>query len=252
MIKLTSVCVEGFRLLESVEIAIEPKATVIVGRNNSGKTSLTEVFDRFLGEHSGQFRLEDFSASVRSKFISAKTLRDAGESQPDAVLAALPTISLKLTFSYDENAGDLGPLSPFIIDLDPTCTQAVALVEYSPSLATVAALLDIPEAEAGANPNEVLFRHLRDTIPKAYTIKPLRSIPLMKPTAVGSTRPPLFRRSFRLFVKPSARLISASGATRTSSENSSISCSKRRTLSMRHQRIRRSLRLSKRRSPNLS
>jgi len=171
MTKLTSVRVEGFRLLESVEIAIEPKATVIVGRNNSGKTSLTEIFDRFLGEHSGQFRLEDFSASVRAKFITAKALRDAGEALPDAVLAALPTISLKLTFSYDENADDLGPLSPFIIDLDPTCTQAVARIEYSASLATVATLLDIPDAGSGANPNEALFRHLRDAIPKAYTIK---------------------------------------------------------------------------------
>ncbi len=171
MIKLASVCVEGFRLLERVELAIEPDATVIVGRNNSGKTSLTEVFDKFLGEHSGQFRLEDFSASVRPKFIVAKELRDLGESPPEAVLAGLPTISLTLTFSYTENAADLGPLSPFIIDLDPACTKAIARIEYSPSLSTVSTLLDVPDAEAGGNANEALFRHLRDAITKAYTIK---------------------------------------------------------------------------------
>ncbi|MDB5582736.1 MAG: ATP-dependent family endonuclease [Bradyrhizobium sp.] len=171
MIKLSSVRVAGFRLLENIEIAIEPDATVIVGRNNSGKTSLTEVFDKFLGEHSGHFRLEDFSAAVRSKFIVAKALRDAGVSPPDAVLAALPTISLDLTFSYDEDAGDLGPLSPFIIDLDPECTHAIARIEYSASLATVATLLEIPDFEAGPNAKETLFRHLRENVPKAYAIR---------------------------------------------------------------------------------
>jgi predicted ATP-dependent endonuclease of OLD family len=171
MIKLSSICVEGFRLLESVEIAVERGATVIVGRNNSGKTSLTEVFDKFLGEHQGSFRLEDFSASIRSKFIAAKALRDAGGNSPEAVLAALPVISLQLTFIYDANAADLGPLSPFIIDLDPDCTKAVARIEYSAALPTVASLLDIPPIEGDENPNATLFRHLRDTISKAYSIR---------------------------------------------------------------------------------
>lgn len=171
MIKLSKLRVKGFRLLEDVDITIEPDATIIVGRNNSGKTSLTEVFDKFLGEHQGQFRLEDFSASVRSKFITAKALRDGGDAAPENVLAALPRISLDLTFAYDPAMSDLGSLSPFIIDLDPNCVEAIARIEYSPSLPTVAALLDIALVERGENANETLFRHLRDAIPKAYVIK---------------------------------------------------------------------------------
>jgi ABC-type hemin transport system ATPase subunit len=38
---IQKVRVEGFRLLQDVEIMLEPGSTVIVGRNNSGKTSLT-------------------------------------------------------------------------------------------------------------------------------------------------------------------------------------------------------------------
>lgn len=34
----------GFRMLEDVEIMLEPGLTVILGRNNSGKTSLTQRF----------------------------------------------------------------------------------------------------------------------------------------------------------------------------------------------------------------
>lgn len=171
MIRLASVCVEGFRLLERVEIAIEKGATVIVGRNNSGKTSLTEVFDRFLGEQTGRFRLEDFSAAVRPKFLAAKALRDEEESTSDAVLAELPVIALTLKFSYDKEVDDLGPLSPFVIDLDPDCTTVIARIEYSASLKAISALLDIPALAAGEKLTEVLFRHLRDAIPKAYTIK---------------------------------------------------------------------------------
>ena len=67
---------------------LEPTATVIVGRNNSGKTSLTDVFDRF-GRNGPSFRLQDFSATNRRGFVDAKAARDAGAS-PMNVLALLP------------------------------------------------------------------------------------------------------------------------------------------------------------------
>lgn len=171
MIKLVNVQVEGFRLLENIEITIEKSATVIVGRNNSGKTSLTEVFDRFLGEQAGRFRLEDFAAASRPKFLTAKALRDGGEEQPEKVLAELPVMALTLTFGYSAEVDDLGPLSPFVIDLEPTCTTAIARIEFSASLKTLGALLDTPELAEAENGTEALFRHLRDAIPKTYSIK---------------------------------------------------------------------------------
>ena len=171
MIKLKHVEVEGFRLLENVGITIEETATVVVGRNNSGKTSLTEVFDRFLGEQAGRFRLEDFAAAIRPKFLTAKALRDGGEETPENVLAQLPVIALTLTFSYSADTNDLGPLSPFVIDLEPDCTTAIARIEFSASLKTLGALLDTPEPAEGENTTEALFRHLREAVTKAYTIK---------------------------------------------------------------------------------
>ncbi len=167
---IEKVRIEGFRLLEDVEIMLEQASTVIVGRNNSGKTTLTDVFDRFAGEVSPRFRLEDFSTGIRSKFIAAKALRDSGAS-PEAVLSALPKIAITLSFAYDAGAADLGPLSPFIIDLDAACTTAVARVEYAATLATMHLLLDIPPAEDGANATWHFYRCLRETLPKAYTVQ---------------------------------------------------------------------------------
>ena len=39
--RIEKVRVEGYRLLEDIEIVLEKNSTVIVGRNNNGKTSLT-------------------------------------------------------------------------------------------------------------------------------------------------------------------------------------------------------------------
>lgn len=161
--------VEGFRLLEDVELLLEPTATVIVGRNNSGKTSLTEIFDRLAGEHGPKFRLEDFSAGTRGKFLEAKAEREAG-GNPEEVLALLPAIAVTLTFKYDPEVGELGPLAPFVIDLDPGCSTAIARIEYAASSASLATLFDVQESEDGSDGIAHFYRQLRDTLPRAYRI----------------------------------------------------------------------------------
>jgi predicted ATP-dependent endonuclease of OLD family len=164
--------ITNFRLLENVEISFETISTVIVGRNNSGKTSLTEVFDRLIGTKVGQFKLEDFSASTRLEFLNAKRLRDDGVPSED-ILAALPVISVTLTLSYDPAAPDLGPLSDFIIDLDPECTTVVLRIDYRASLATLDALFDFPILEREGDEAAQILRGFRETIPKVYSLHPV-------------------------------------------------------------------------------
>ncbi|HHQ4459388.1 ATP-dependent nuclease [Aeromonas rivipollensis] len=167
--QIEKVRIEGFRLLQDVEVMLEKSSTVIVGRNNSGKTSFTDIFDRFTGETGARFRLEDFSASQRERFFKAKTLREEG-AKPEDVLAMLPKISLTLTFRYDCAATNFGPLSPFVIDLDVDSTTAIVRVDYKATLATLHTLLDVPAEPEGVEPRTHFFRSLRDTLPKAYNI----------------------------------------------------------------------------------
>ncbi|QWT21250.1 ATP-dependent endonuclease [Bacillus sp. NP157] len=196
--------VEGFRLLRNIEILMEPSSTVIVGRNNSGKTSLTDVFDRFT-PNGPSFRFQDFSAANRGLFVDAREARLAGKA-PAVVLAMLPRIAVTLTFAYDKQAKDVGPLSPFLIDLDTESTSVIARLEYAPSLKTLAALLELPgegeaatdgkgepvplaaeelpalqpvdAVEADVAPSDLapswkdaFFRHLNDVIPAAYGVQ---------------------------------------------------------------------------------
>ncbi|AIS16158.1 ATP-dependent OLD family endonuclease [Pseudomonas rhizosphaerae] len=167
--RVEKVRVEGFRLLQDVEIMLEENSTVIVGRNNSGKTSFTDIFDRFTGETGARFRLEDFSPAQRERFFAAKMLREQA-TKPEDVLAALPTLALTLIFRYDSTAPNLGPLSPFVIDLDLDSTTAIVRLEYRATLATLHTLLDTPPAPEGVEPRTHFFRSLRDTVPKAYSI----------------------------------------------------------------------------------
>ena len=93
--KIKGITVQNFRLLENVEICLEDDTTVIVGRNNSGKTSLTELFRRLLDERSLEFRLEDFSLETHERFWEALGLFHSGE-EDDIVRQSLPTISVSL------------------------------------------------------------------------------------------------------------------------------------------------------------
>ena len=164
---IEKVRVEGFRLLEDVEIMLQTSSTVIVGRNNSGKTSLTDVFDRFTAEGGAKFRLEDFSANTRGKFLIARDQRKVGE-EPEKVLDTLPKISITLTFRYNADE-ELGPLSPFVIDLDPDTYTAIVKVIYAPIPSAVGSLLDAPSAEDPKNERRQFFRHLKEKLPKCYS-----------------------------------------------------------------------------------
>ncbi len=165
--RIEKIRVEGFRLLQDVEIMLEDTSTVIVGRNNSGKTSFAEIFERFASDNGARFRLEDFSPVQRNKFFNAKLLREQGAKAED-VLAALPTISLTLTFRYDTTSTNLGPLSPFIIDLDTDSTTAIVCIEYKTSLADLHILFNVQPSPDGVEPRVYFFRSLRETLSKAY------------------------------------------------------------------------------------
>ena len=58
---IQKVTVRNFRLLADVELVLENQTTLIVGRNNSGKTSLSEAIRRFLVGQNPKFQIEDFS-----------------------------------------------------------------------------------------------------------------------------------------------------------------------------------------------
>ncbi|MEY9969487.1 putative ATP-dependent endonuclease of OLD family [Streptacidiphilus sp. MAP12-16] len=130
---LTGVTISNFRALENVEIQLDELITLIVGRNNSGKTSFVNLFEKFYSDDV-KFVLEDFSARSIGNIKRALDLyarsqahHDAGEFETAETLVAqateaLPAMRLTVTIQYDENE-DLASISDLILDLDENCYE---------------------------------------------------------------------------------------------------------------------------------
>ncbi len=117
--RISQVEIKNFRLLADVELVLEDQTTVIVGRNNSGKTSLSEVMRRLLSDGNVAFQLEDFSSACYDHFCEALQALNQG-AEEDAVRALVPTIELRLKFTYDPAQPQLKnvSISPLIEPLE--------------------------------------------------------------------------------------------------------------------------------------
>ncbi|MFZ7093748.1 ATP-dependent nuclease [Primorskyibacter sp. 2E233] len=109
--------IENFRLLQNCHLDMRDKTTLLVGKNNTGKTSLAVLLERFL-EKPDQFTYTDFPIPIREKVLGIDEETNIEE------LA----IRLVLRIAYDEN-DNLEVLSEFMLDLDPTRRHTNILFE---------------------------------------------------------------------------------------------------------------------------
>ena len=164
---LKNISIKNFRLLHDVHLLLEKKTTVIVGRNNSGKTSLTEVMKRLLTEGNVTFRLEDFSFVTHQRFWDAFVAAAGGATEPE-VRAILPSIEIRLTFAYETDE-PLGVLSDFVVDLNPDCTEALVVARYALKEGKVGDLFsELTDTDEKARPE--VFRALRDRVTSLFAL----------------------------------------------------------------------------------
>lgn len=170
--RIESLKIRNFRLLRDVELCLADTATVIVGRNNSGKTSLTELFRRLLSERpTPSFALEDFSLPAIESFWGAFQLFQQGGAEEE-VRRLLPTIEIVLRFAYGESA-EFGPLGDFVIDLDSDCTEAAALIRYELKDGKIKPLFDGITFEEGATESDNkrrFFAELKARVRRLYAV----------------------------------------------------------------------------------
>ena len=166
--QLHKVTVRNFRLLADAELALETPTTLIVGRNNSGKTSLSEAIRRFLADPNPAFQIEDFSNTSYDRFCDALAAKNAG--RPDEeVRTLIPSIELRLVFRYDSNQPDLGALGDFIVDLDPNCNEALVVARYELRDGAIESLFaEQPTGTLTDNDRIAFFQELRQRVPDLF------------------------------------------------------------------------------------
>lgn len=169
--RIHQVEIKNFRLLADVNLALEAQTTVIVGRNNSGKTSLSEVMRRLLTDGKAHFRLEDFSSACYDGFRMAHQAHAEG-ADDTAVRALLPYIELRIRVMYDPDRPQLGPLAPFVIDLDPDCHEALLVLRYELNDGALEAFFaDLSIDPTNDESTVSFFRELRERIRNMFSTK---------------------------------------------------------------------------------
>lgn len=169
--EVKAIKIKNFRLLHDVAMQLDPKTTVIVGRNNCGKTSLSDVIRKFLSERN-PFHVEDFSSACYDMFCAAHRLYLKGESVEN-VRALLPSIELRIHVTYDPKIPEFGPLREFVIDTDEKCTEAIMVCSHSVADGQIDSLFEgldknLLEGDEETHSEEgrlTLFRSLAERIP---------------------------------------------------------------------------------------
>ena len=121
--KISSISVTNFRLLKEFTIDLEENLSLVVGKNNCGKTSLLAVMNKFLNDKNGSsFLPDDFNIEFRDTF-------QAIVEKPSTYFGKEMGIGMKLFITYDDS-DDLSLVSHLIMDLDPDNTTIVVGFEY--------------------------------------------------------------------------------------------------------------------------
>lgn len=113
--KIFKIEVENYRLLKDFSMDLEKELSLVIGKNNTGKTSILSVLDKFLG-HSERtkFTFDDFNIDFKK---SLKEKIEAEETITENDYKGIG-IRLRLFIEYTE-MDNLSNVSRVMMDLDP-------------------------------------------------------------------------------------------------------------------------------------
>lgn len=121
--KIYKIEVENYRLLKNFSIDLEDDLSLVIGKNNTGKTSILSVLDKFLNEKS-KFSYDDLNIDFKNELEGLIKSVDI----PKEFTAK--GIKLKIFIEYNEQ-DDLSNVSRVLMDLDPENNKIVLGFEYT-------------------------------------------------------------------------------------------------------------------------
>ncbi len=128
--QLAKIKIKNYRLLVDADLEVDPKTTLIVGRNNTAKTSCFECIGKVL--NGTPFSFNDYPLAKRENLYANVDSFMAKGITFEKLCEQLESISVEflVDYSLDDPEDNLGALSPFIIDVDVDTTTALIRAEY--------------------------------------------------------------------------------------------------------------------------
>ena len=161
--RITKLNIQNFRLLKNFSIDLEEELSLVIGKNNTGKTSLLTVLDKFLND-TKSFSYNDFNIDFKKdlKRIVEEGTIDEENYTPKG-------IKLKIFIEYTET-DNLANISRVLMDLDPNNNMIVLGFEYALSYENIKKLKsDYQEYKNRPNSSEENTDIFNEFLEKEYS-----------------------------------------------------------------------------------
>lgn len=129
--RIESIHISNFRLLKDFKLDLEDTLSLVLGKNNTGKTSILTCLDKFINSDSdkNKIKAEDFNLDYKQeieKLITSSEQIDNIEEYDKTLYG----IKLRLVLSYDEK-DNTSTIFDLMMDLETNHNKIVLGYEYS-------------------------------------------------------------------------------------------------------------------------
>lgn len=161
--KIESAEIRNYRMLKNLDIDFEDSLSLVIGKNNTGKTSFLSILKKFLSNNKPEFSLEDFSIESQKKILELENIRF------DSSTYKATAISLKLNILYTDE-DDIGKASILLMDLDEKNNYLVVSFEFSMLFEKYQKLLTDFSRQQGKGIGQTFVKYLSQNINRYFSL----------------------------------------------------------------------------------
>lgn len=126
--KIFKIKIENYRLLKKFSIDLEDELSLVIGKNNTGKTSILTALDKFLNFDKTKFSLDDFNIDFKK---SLKALVETEIDIPENDFNGYNGLGIKMKLFIEYGVRDnLANINRVMMDLDPANNVLVLGFDY--------------------------------------------------------------------------------------------------------------------------
>ncbi|WP_366184158.1 ATP-dependent endonuclease [Flavobacterium ovatum] len=116
--KIKQIQIKNFRLLQDFKLDLEDELSLVLGKNNSGKTSILAVLDKFINSEKSKFTSEDFNLFFKNQLNQLIEDTNQKTEKEFENLGKDIGIKLRIVIEYFEK-DDLSNICNVMMNLDP-------------------------------------------------------------------------------------------------------------------------------------
>lgn len=127
--KLKKIEVKNYRILKDFKLDFKDETTLIIGKNNTGKTSVLAIMDKLLNQGKKNFKWDDFNIEFQNKIYEKITTRDFQVLEENR---EINEYGIRLTLFIEYTKEDFyGNIQDFMMDLDEDNNYIIVEFNYN-------------------------------------------------------------------------------------------------------------------------